>query len=85
MSVHIDSELARFNRFVSEKIGAGNTDLSPEAALDLWRTENPSDEERAETLRDLLEALREMRAGDAGLSLEDFDRNFRERNGLGPS
>jgi hypothetical protein len=82
MSINTNSELARFNQFVSEKIGGGNTDLSPEEALDLWRTENPSDEELAETVRALAEALREMHAGDAGLSLEDFDRNFRERNGL---
>jgi hypothetical protein len=85
MSVHVDSELARFSRFLSEKISAGKSDLSPEEALDLWRSENPADEERVETVRALVEALREMRGGDAGLSLEDFDRKFRERNGLDPS
>ncbi|HXY34689.1 MAG TPA: hypothetical protein VEI07_10710 [Planctomycetaceae bacterium] len=85
MSVNVDPELARFNRFVSEKIGAGGGDISPEEALDLWRAENPAAEERAEAVRALKEALEELRAGDAGVSLEDFDTAFRERNGLGRS
>jgi hypothetical protein len=83
MSVNVDRELARFNRFVSEKIGDGNGDMSPEEALDLWRSENPADEERTETVRALREALEELQAGDPGVALEDFDREFRERNGLG--
>jgi len=82
MSVNVDPELARFNRFVSEKIGAGSGDLSPEEALDLWRAENPAAEDRDETVRALREALEELHAGDAGVSLDDFDREFRERNGL---
>jgi hypothetical protein len=82
MSVDVDPELARFNRFVAEKIGAGNGDMSPEEALDLWRAENPAEDERTETVRALSEALEELQAGDPGLSLEYFDGKFRERNGL---
>jgi hypothetical protein len=64
MSVDLDPELARFNRFVAERIGAGNGDMSPEEALDLWRAENPAEDERAETVRALSEALEELQAGD---------------------
>jgi len=82
MSIKFDPELVRFSQFVSEKIGAGSGDLSPEEALDLWRSENPSDDERADTVRALKEALDEFRAGDSGIPLAEFDREFRERRGF---
>jgi hypothetical protein len=85
MSVNLNDELQRFNRFVSERIGTGNGDLSPEEALDLWRSENPSEEERTETILAVEEAIEELRAGDPGVSLETFDADFRRQHGLGRS
>jgi hypothetical protein len=85
MSVNLNDELARFSRFVSERVGAGRGDLSPEEALDLWRSENPSEAEQTETIHAVEEALEELRAGDPGVSLEAFDAEFRQRNGLGRS
>ena len=60
MSVNLNAELERFNRFVSEKIGTGQGDLSPEEALDLWRAENPAEDERKATIRAVEEALEEL-------------------------
>jgi hypothetical protein len=83
LGLNVDPELVRFSQFISEKIGAGGSDISPEEALELWRSENPTNEDRSETLHALEEALQEMRAGDRGVSLDEFDRTLRERNGFG--
>jgi len=85
MTVNLNGELQQFNRFVSEKIGTGQGDLSPEEALDLWRAENPPEDERTATIRAVEEALEELRAGDTGASIEEFDTDFRQRHGLGRS
>ncbi|MBI4606151.1 MAG: hypothetical protein HY721_29645 [Planctomycetes bacterium] len=84
MPSKLQAELIRFHRFISDRLGQGAGDLSPEEALDLWRAENPSPDEHAEAVAALREAIADMKAGDSGQPLEEFDREFRERRGLGP-
>lgn len=74
-------ELNRFNHFLTEQINLGAT-LSPEEALDAWRAENPPEDD--DTVEVLREALAAMKAGDRGMPLEEFDRDFRQRHGLPP-
>jgi hypothetical protein len=77
------SDLACFHRFISIRLEIGDPALTPEEALDLWRAENPSRAEFEETTVAIREAVREMDSGDAGVPLDDFDREFRRIRGLG--
>ncbi|HVC98054.1 MAG TPA: hypothetical protein VND64_30570 [Pirellulales bacterium] len=82
MSPDAANELVSFHRFIAEHVGRGETDLSPEEALDLWRAQNPSATEFEDTVAALREALNDMEAGDKGTPLESFDRDFRNRRGI---
>jgi hypothetical protein len=84
MSIEIQSELANFFDFISRLLQAARNDLSPEEALDMWREENPNIEQQAEDREAIQEALDELAAGEQGLTIEEFDREFRRRNNLGP-
>ena len=77
-----DTDLASFHRFISIRLEVGDPALTPVEALDLWRSENPSRAEFAETTAALQEAIREMESGDAGVPLGDFDREFRDGRGI---
>jgi len=83
MSIDSAAELASFHRFIAERMVSGDADLSPEEALDLWRAQNPTSQEQAETIAAVREALAAYQAGDRGVPLEQFDRQFRERRNLG--
>ena len=83
MSSGVESELVSFHRFVADQLKQGQRDVSPEEALDLWRTQHPSQELADDTVLAVQEALDDMQAGDQGLPLDQFDREFRVRHGLG--
>ncbi|HVC95315.1 MAG TPA: hypothetical protein VND64_16585 [Pirellulales bacterium] len=50
MSTEIASELSSFHRFIAERLDQGETDLSPEQALDIWRASHSSPAEYDETV-----------------------------------
>ncbi len=77
------NELASFHHFLGQRLAASHGDLSPEEALDLWRAEHPQSVEFAESVAALREALADMEAGDTGVPIEEFDRDFRHRRNLG--
>ena len=81
MSVDRAAELARFQQFIVDRLGKGES-LSPEEALDLWRIENPDPADLTSSVEALQEALAEMDGGDTGMPLAEFDRTFRVRHGL---
>lgn len=81
MSIDPTSELAQFHDFVGHCLAKGQ-ELSPEEALDLWRIEHPSDAEIEETVAAVRESLADMEAGDTGMPLDEFLREFRKRHGL---
>ncbi len=83
MAVDPTPDLERFRDYLSGCISQGSH-LSPEDALDLWRSENPSDEYASDEVEAARQALAAMDAGDTGVSLEEFDREFRKRHGLAP-
>ncbi|MBC7819806.1 MAG: hypothetical protein IAG10_23225 [Planctomycetaceae bacterium] len=78
MSAIVADELNAFHQFLSDKLKTAMTRSSPEQVLEEWRALHP-DPDDVEAIR---ESLAAMHAGDRGLSLEDFDREFRQKNGL---
>lgn len=82
MSTDLSDELREFHRFLSEQLAQGDAVVSPEEALDQWRTIHPSEAAFADDLAAVQEALDDMAAGDIGAPLEEFDRQFRQRHGL---
>jgi hypothetical protein len=76
-------ELQQFYEFLGQRLQAGESNISPEEALDIWRDENPgTDEVDPEDVRAIEEAIEDMRNGDIGIPIEEFDRRFRERHGM---
>jgi hypothetical protein len=84
MTIDPAAELARFQEFIAHHLAKGEV-IAPEEALDLWRLENPNPDDFDDTVQALREALEDMAAGDCGVPLEEFDRDFRRRHGLPPS
>ena len=78
MATDQPGDLARFDRFIGEQLDK-QADLTPDETLVLWHETHVDDEED-----DLIDAARAaleaMRAGDVGVPLEEFDREFRRRH-----
>jgi hypothetical protein len=81
MSIEPNAELAQFQQFIVDHLQKGEI-LSPEEALDLWRLRHPSPDEFDDSVGALREALAEYDAGERGVPLDEFDRQFRRRHGL---
>jgi len=79
-----NSELSEFHRFLGEKLNHSDTLISPEEALDEWRAEHSIEEEEQSDLEAIQEALADFDAGDRGVPIEEFDREFRIKHGLPP-
>ncbi len=79
------NELREFHAFVGAQLSANRIPLSPEDAIDLWRDQHPNQEESAAVVAAVREALDDMAAGDTGMPLEEYDRQFRLRHGLPPN
>jgi hypothetical protein len=84
MSIDPKLELAQFKHFIVQHVESGNA-ISPEEALDLWRLQNPRSEEFANDVLALRAAIADLEAGDIGVPLDEFDREFRRQHGLSPS
>lgn len=80
MAIDPTSELSQFRDFVSGCLDRGER-ITPESALDLWRLEHPSTDE-AETVQAVMESLADLEAGDRGIPVREFLRDFRRRHGL---
>ena len=74
----MSNELAAFHSFVGNQLQSGQEGLSPEDALEMWRDQHPDSaaEDDTEAVR---EALADLAAGDRGVSIEEADREFRQR------
>ena len=79
MSADTSSELARFQQFILEKLANDASQLSPEDALDQWRSENPSFEELAESVEAVKKALADMQGGDTGRPADEVIADLRRR------
>ncbi|MBI1344859.1 hypothetical protein GC163_01070 [bacterium] len=75
MPVTTESELQSFQRFLTTQLLPSTGDsLSPEEAVQLWR-------EREASLQALRDSLAEIDSHQT-IDIEEFDRQFRERNTL---
>lgn len=71
------SELESFHRFLVDRLSHGDSMLSPEECLDLWRAQNPPEHESESDVEAIREAIDDMRAGDVGQPLQEFLAGFR--------
>ena len=78
MTLAVADELESFHQFLLGKLQLREARLSPEQVLDEWRLSHPGPDDY-DAIRESLDA---MHAGDRGVSLEDFNREFRQKNGL---
>lgn len=82
MATDARGELLSFHQFLSEQLDAEELCLSPEEALDVWRTQHPTPEQYAANVQAVREALADMDAGDTGTPLEIFRTEFRKRHNI---
>jgi hypothetical protein len=80
-STAMSLELAQFQQFIANQVATGST-ISPEEALDLWRQENPLQSTFEEDVLALRAALADLDAGERGIPLAEFEKEFRRRYGL---
>jgi hypothetical protein len=73
-------ELIAFHRFLGNELASGAETLPPEEYLELWRAQNPRNDQLREDVEAVQQALADMEAGDTGKSLKEFCSRFRERN-----
>ncbi|MHB1560868.1 MAG: hypothetical protein ACYC61_25725 [Isosphaeraceae bacterium] len=76
--VKVMNELESFHRFLADQLSPGDSMLSPEECLDLWRARNPPEHPSEAEVEAIREAIDDMRAGDAGQPVREFLGGFRE-------
>jgi hypothetical protein len=79
MSTHSPTDAEAFYQFLGQTLSRGQRETPPEALLRNWRAQR----EHEETVEAIREGLAQMEAG-LGKPFEEFDREFRQRNGLAP-
>lgn len=75
-------DLANFCQFIVDRLAEGDLHLSPEEALTQWRAEQLKTDDFDATVAALRKAFAAVDAGDKGRSVDEFDREFRERRGI---
>jgi N-acyl-D-aspartate/D-glutamate deacylase len=82
MSAELPTELEAFRQFIDERLGAGDLGMSPEEALEHWRSTYPSEEDLVRSTLAVKQAIADMQAGDDGEPFEAFVQRFRQERGL---
>jgi hypothetical protein len=78
------NELEAFHQFISDKLADGGSLLTPEECVDLWRAQNPADEELRAGAAAIKEALDDLEAGDLGVPFSEFMAEFKAKKRLPP-
>jgi hypothetical protein len=76
------NELESFHRFLGDQLARGDSTLSPEECLKLWRAQNPSEDAFEAEAQAIREAIDDMRAGDVGQPLQEFLLEFRAQRSI---
>ena len=76
------SELASFHEFLSHKVKEFGTSASPEEMLDLWRATHPSEIDFRRDVKAVQDSIDEMKLGDLGIPLSEFDAEFRKKHSV---
>jgi len=83
MATERRNDLRAFRDFVDKQLANGGAIMTLDECLGLWDVENQSDQERDETLAEVLQGLEDLRAGRVR-PFEEFDREFRKTHHLPP-
>lgn len=75
------TELERFHQFVNERLQCGERQLSPEEALDRFRSERSDDTELADSVAALRRALEQADRGE-GIPLDEAMARLRQEFNL---
>jgi hypothetical protein len=78
------SELQAFHEFVAVQLANGGSSLTPEECVDLWRQQNPSEEELHAGAAAINEALEDLERGDLGVPFSEFMADLRAKKRLPP-
>jgi hypothetical protein len=71
------NELEAFHQFVGDKLSNGESVLTPEECVDLWRAQHPGAEELHAGIAAIKEALADLEGGDLGIPLPEFLADLR--------
>lgn len=82
MATDVSQELEAFRRFLGEQLSSGQTSLTPEGCLALWRVHHPTSRALRADVQAVQEALDDMDAGETGQPFDQFLAEFRARSGL---
>lgn len=74
-------DLERFHKFAVSRISDSEGELTWRQLFELWRLDNPTDQESAEDLAAIQESLDAMAAGRMR-PFSEFDAEFRGRHGI---
>lgn len=73
-------QIDSFHQFASEHVRNGTADDSLAELFDLWRMQNPTTDELAESVAAVKAALNDMENGDEGRPFDEFADDIRRHN-----
>lgn len=75
-------ELKSFYHFADERLRNGGCDQTLDELYSEWRACNPTPEELETNVLAVRAFLRDMDQGETGRPIEEFEAEFRQRNGI---
>ncbi|QEH36710.1 hypothetical protein OJF2_52950 [Aquisphaera giovannonii] len=78
MSTDRLNDLRAFRDFADGKLTSGESPPTLDHALALWELENEGEEDRADAVREVREAIDDMRSGDRGVPLDEAIAELRQ-------
>jgi hypothetical protein len=77
-----EQDLADFTSYVLHRIEAGDSDISIDELFDLWRAENPTDEQYAENVAAIQASIQDFNNGERGTLAGEHSAELRREFGL---
>ena len=77
-----EHDLDSFSSFARQKINSGQRELSIDELFDLWRAENPSDEQFAENVAAIQASIQDFRNGERGTVVGEHSAQLRNEFGV---
>ena len=78
-----EQELDSFTQFAKQRLSSsGDAELSLDELFDLWRAENPADEQYAEDVVAVRAAIKDFKNGDRGTPAREHSDQLRREFGI---